>query len=294
MTPAAKDTLTETAGRLARRLEGSGLPDPGCEARELLREFLGLTLTQYYLKGEEGLAVNLAEELDNLVERRRKREPLAYLLGRKNFQGRDYLSDARALIPRPETELLVESGLGWLAAKNLKAPRILEIGTGTGCITVSLALEQPKGIFLATDVSIDALELARKNARRFHVTSRTEFLKSNVYEDISTDFKDHFDMILSNPPYVSTAVLSTLEPELSYEPRLALDGGGDGLQVIRRIVNGAPAFLKNGGGLFLEIGFDQGESARELLTKKGFQSVEIKKDFSGHDRVAKGEWVGSI
>lgn len=223
-------------------------------------------------------------KFDEMVKRRAERFPLAYLLGSQFFSGLNFKVNPSVLIPREETELLVHKSSERIAG--LASPKVLEIGTGSGCISVCLALKNPSLRVLAVDLSEQALGIAAENAKSHAIESRIRFLRSDLYRNIPEGEK--FDLIVSNPPYIRTEELRSLEPEIGYEPRMALDGGSDGLEIIRKIVLDAPQYLSSGGALALEIGYDQRESGTALMAAAGFQRIEAFKDFSGIDRVLMG------
>ena len=211
-------------------------------------------------------------------------EPVQYVLGEWDFRSLTLKCDRRALIPRPETEELVTRVLKFL--KGRENPFTVDVGTGTGAIILSLASEfKGDGVFLGTDISSDALALARENAARCGLAGRVKFAVADGLDDF--DEPESFDVIVSNPPYIESAVCDTLEPRVrDWEPRLALDGGETGLDFYDRYLGDALNLLKSGGGIFFEIGAGQGERLRELMFEYGFDDIRIEKDYAGHDRYA--------
>ena len=211
-------------------------------------------------------------------------EPVQYVLGEWDFRSLTLKCDRRALIPRPETEELVTRELRFL--KGRENPFTVDVGTGTGAIILSLASEfKGDGVFLGTDISSDALALARENAARCGLAGRVKFAVADGLDDF--DEPESFDVIVSNPPYIESAVCDTLEPRVrDWEPRLALDGGETGLDFYDRYLGDALNLLKSGGGIFFEIGAGQGERLRELMFEYGFDDIRIEKDYAGHDRYA--------
>ena len=211
-------------------------------------------------------------------------EPVQYVLGEWDFRSLTLKCDRRALIPRPETEELVTRVLKFL--KGRENPFTVDVGTGTGAIILSLASEfKGDGVFLGTDISADALALARENAARCGLAGRVKFAVADGLDDF--DEPESFDVIVSNPPYIESAVCDTLEPRVrDWEPRLALDGGETGLDFYDRYLGDALNLLKSGGGIFFEIGAGQGERLRELMFEYGFDDIRIEKDYAGHDRYA--------
>ena len=218
----------------------------------------------------------------NLIERRAKGEPVAYLTGEREFYGRLFRITPAVLIPRSETELLVDLALERIPADGLV--RILELGTGSGCVAISLASERPQAKILALDRSLDALALARKNAVTASV-GNVAFLRSDWFSALRSE---HFDVIVANPPYVASADHHLNEGDLRFEPRTALDGGADGLEAIRQIVSGGRTHLKPNGWLLFEHGHDQGERARLLLHGAGYTEIFTAHDLAGTDRVSAG------
>jgi release factor glutamine methyltransferase len=218
----------------------------------------------------------------SLVDRRGKGEPVAYLTGEREFYGRLFRISPAVLIPRSETELLVDLALERIPQD---APsRVLELGTGSGCIAISLASERPQTKILALDRSLDALALARRNAVTANI-GNVSFLRSDWFSALRSE---HFDAIVANPPYVASGDRHLGEGDLRFEPRTALDGGADGLDAIRQIVSGGKTHLKPGGWLLFEHGHDQGERARLMLHAAGYTEIFTAHDLAGIDRVSAG------
>lgn len=212
-----------------------------------------------------------------------KGEPVQYVLGEWDFRSLTLKVDRRALIPRPETEELVTRVL---ASPLAKAPRpfVVDIGTGTGCIVLSLAKEMPDGIFLGVDISPDAIALATENAARTGLASKVRFAVADGCDEFEPQ---SVDVLVSNPPYISTAECDALDPRIrTWEPRLALDGGAEGLDFYDRLLGDAINVLKPGGGVFFEIGDGQGGQLGKLMFDYGFEDIRIEKDYAGHDRYA--------
>jgi release factor glutamine methyltransferase len=222
-----------------------------------------------------------------LVARREAGDPVAYLLGRREFFGRDFAASPAALIPRPETELLVEVALRKLGDGD--TARILDLGTGTGCIAITLALECPSAQVTALDASRDALALATENARRLNANVR--FLHSDWYAAVAGET---FDVVVSNPPYIAAADAHLSQGDLRFEPPAALASGADGLDAIRHIIAAAPAHLPAQGQLWLEHGYDQADAVRALLATAGFTTIEQHRDLAGTVRVSGGIYCGAI
>lgn len=270
-----------------RRLKGllvaSGHDEASAEAESLLAHTLHCRRLEVYLHGERKLS---PEQLDTLAGQARHLiagEPLQYVLGEVEFYGRVFQCDPRALIPRPETEMLVEAVLRFSRIWKLPQPRVADLGTGTGCIAITLALARPQADICAVDISADALALARANAERHGVADHMEFRQADLLAGFA---EQSLDLIVSNPPYVSTAEWSELPaPIRDHEPRQALDGGSDGFDVIRKLVSQAATKLTSIGALALEIGEDQGQRVSDLLRAVGFVNVFVHKDFAGWDRI---------
>ena len=217
-----------------------------------------------------------------LVKRRCDGEPMAYLTGWRAFMDFDLQVTPDVLIPRPETELLVEIGLTSIAA--ISRPRVLDLGTGSGAVAIAIARLCPHAIVTATDLSQSALRVAQANAQRLGV--EIEFLIGDWYESLMIERE--FDLILSNPPYIDCQDRHLLQGDLRFEPKQALTDGANGLQAIRRIVNGAPSRLKPGASLWIEHGFDQGAAVREFLLSGGLKDVRTNLDLAGLERVSGG------
>ncbi len=226
------------------------------------------------------------EEMNKImkaVELRLKHIPLAYIFGKTNFYGYDFMVNENVLIPRLDTEILIEKLKEDILSQNKKVS-VLDIGTGSGAIAIVLKKETDASVS-AVDVSCEALEVAKKNAET--LGAEIEFALSNLFENV----KGKFDFVVSNPPYIESDVCLTLEPEVvDNEPILALDGGKDGLDFYREIINQAPNFLNDGGKLYFEIGYNQAEAVSNLM-KENFKNIKVYKDYGGNDRVVAGEIV---
>jgi release factor glutamine methyltransferase len=222
--------------------------------------------------------------LETKITRLERHEPLQYVLGHAPFLECSLLTDPRALIPRPETEELAMRVLRCGALWSRGEVNIADVGTGTGCLAITFAIKHPAAKVMAIDVSADALKLARDNARRNQVAERIEFRLGDLLEGVALE---SLDAVVSNPPYIATDVLATLDVSVrDFEPLAALYGGEDGLEVIRRLIPAAFAALKADGHLFLEIGDEQGEAVRGLLEQAGFREIDIARDMYGNIRFA--------
>lgn len=280
-------TVAEWLKKGEAQLRDRGVPEAKASAEFLMAEMLGVGRGAALLRGSQNLTEKQGHHYATWIKERSKRLPLAYILGHQPFLGIPIAVTRDSLIPRPETEELVLECERLVKALKVPAPKILEIGTGTGCVAIALAQLLPQATVFATDVSGQALELARKNALAHHVSNRIRFVSEDLFSD-KPGLRGWADLLVSNPPYIPTKDLDDLEPEVKFEPRLALDGGKDGLDAIRAIVAGAPKMLKPGGYLALEIEARQGPAVSKLLHAAGFSGALIKKDASGRDRFAVG------
>jgi len=276
---ALRAALAAARARLAGLVDGS----PGLEAELLLGEATGLgrarVLARLLTHPDALLDAAAGRRFERLVERRRLGEPIAYILGTQGFWTLDLRVTPDTLIPRPETELLVETALAELPAQ---APlMVADLGTGSGAIAAALASERPAWTLIAEDSSVAAIEVARSNARRLGLTNLHTLVGSWLAPFAATSL----DAVLSNPPYVPSGDPHLTRGDLRFEPRSALSAGADGLDAIRRIVAAAPQRLRPGGLLALEHGYDQGPAVRGVLTQAGLVAVRTKRDLAGHERV---------
>ncbi len=225
--------------------------------------------------------------LKELIQRRVNHEPMAYILGEKEFYSRAFHVNRDVLIPRPETELLVDRAL-WVT-KDFQCPSVVDVGTGSGCVAVTIALENPTSTVIATDISEPAINVAKENACLHGVENRMLF----VLGDVMAQFTDNtFDIVVSNPPYVSEEEYKGLEPDLrDYEPKSALVAGETGLECIEQVISVAGSKLRSGGFCLLEIGESQADSTRSLMSRAGYSDIYVLKDYSGNDRVVIGRWT---
>jgi release factor glutamine methyltransferase len=316
----------ETAGEIAERsptvaallaeggaaLTAAGVSSARLDAEVLLATACAVDRTALYVRANQAVAPAAQHAFRALLARRLRREPLQYIVGRQEFWSLDFVVTPAVLIPRPETELLVELALelfppskkgeqgGFSSPPTSRARSksplpplfeggesengpltICDLGTGSGCIAVALARELPYAEIWAVDQSAAALAVARANACR-HRAERIRFVAGDLFAPLTGV---HFDLIVCNPPYIATRVLEQLQPELAWEPPGALDGGSDGLEIIRRVVAAAPAHLVSGGWLVVEIGADQRPAVLELAQATGFQEVSVRDDYAGCARV---------
>jgi len=273
-------------------LESSGVESPRLDAECLLAFLLGRDRLHLYAAAEERMPPPVFEVYRALLGRRQAREPLAYLTRTKEFWSLSFAVTPAVLIPRPETETLVETAVARLG--ELQAPVIADIGTGSGAIAVAVAKALPDSRLYATEISSRALDVARENAARHGVLERITFVHGDLVEPLlCLGLAHHCDLMVSNPPYVATRELAGLPAEVRYEPLEALDGGSDGLDVHRRLINGASTLLRPGGWLALEMAPGQGPSLSRLLQEQGaFGDIEVTPDLSGRERVIVARCTG--
>lgn len=273
--------LREAAGAL----RAAGLSEARREAGSLLSHSIGRDQAFLITHSDEELTAEQLEDFRARVERRAAGEPFQYIAGRQEFYGLEFEVNTDVLIPRPETELLVETALELL--KGSDAPLLCDVGTGSGCIAVTLLHERGDARGLALDVSTAALAVAARNAARHGVGERLRLLVSDCFDGLRSDEHKEirFDLVASNPPYVAESDIEGLQKEVrEHEPRVALTPGGDGLAVIRRLVAEAPHFLKPGGHLLLEIGFNQHEQVGALIDPSVWTLLDIRQDLQGIPR----------
>jgi len=277
----------------------AGVPDEArLKCEWLASRVLCCSRLELASRREQQLTPLQVRQIEEGVARLAAGEPLQYILGEAEFMGRVFVCDRRALIPRPETEQLtawmLEDALLW----QNKAPIIADVGAGSGCIAIALALERPESRYIATDTSAAALALARENAARHGVSARIRFVACDLLSPVApeTTFQHSaecwnvasVDAVVSNPPYVRTADWARLERSVrDFEPRAALDGGPNGLVIIRRLMAQAFQALKPGGALYLEIGEDQGAAVRDLAHTTGFRDIQVRPDLAGKDRMVR-------
>ncbi len=261
-----------------------GVDAPRLTAELLLAHALSCERIRLYLDFDKPLGEPELARYRDLVRRRAEGEPTAYLVGKKEFYGRSFLVDPRVLVPRPETELALEAALAALPAGG----RALDLCTGSGCLAVSLALEREGARVVATDSSAEALEVARENARLLGAV--VEFASGDLWAAVHGG--ERFDVVVSNPPYIPAKELADLPREVRQEPCIALDGGADGLAVLRRIVEGAPAWLEPGGTLVVEMHETHAEVLPGLCLAAGFATAGARRDLAGLPRLTVAAMAG--
>lgn len=286
-------TILATLQWTADYFKKHSIESPRAAAEILLAHSLGFRRLDLYLRYDQPLNDEELKHFKALIKRRLGHEPIAYIVGEKEFWSLDFKVNRSVLIPRPETEGLVEAALDHLAGwgkksgSDVPACRILELGTGSGAVITSLAHERPGHTYCATELSLPTLELARENARRHLPENAVHFLAGQWFAALNPA-KSRFDLILSNPPYIPTHDIAGLAPEICrHEPEMALDGGPDGLRDLVHLIENAFGFLNPGGVLLLEIGWDQYHAVAAHGRRTGaYEHIEVRKDLAGLDRVA--------
>jgi release factor glutamine methyltransferase len=278
-------SVLEVIQRSTEYLAQRGVESPRLQVELILAHVLRMPRLKLYLEFNRPLSEAEASDTRSLVKRRGQREPLQYLLGSTSFCGLEIEVNPHVLIPRPETEFLAERA--WTLLKERAdetPPLVLDLCTGSGCLAIAIASHCPSAMIHAIDISDKALDVARRNAQRHGFADRIMFFQGDVFHAPPRDAK--FDLIVSNPPYIPTADVSTLQPEVrDHEPMGALDGGPDGLSIIRRIANEAPGHMLPGGWLALEFSDGQGDALRKLFALPPWTEVSIEKDFSRRERI---------
>jgi release factor glutamine methyltransferase len=277
-------SIAETILQGAHRLRKAGVPEARREAGSLLEYVLGRDRSFILTHAEDEVGEEQAEKFQEYLERRAQGEPLQYITANQEFFGLDFEVTKDVLIPRPETELLVETALKLLTPS--ADAFICDVGTGSGCIVITLMQQLQQARAVAIEISPEALEVARRNARRHSVAERIDFVFSDSFAALnSLEPRPSFDLIVSNPPYVEEGAMANLQSEVrDFEPHSALAAGADGLDIIRRLLLEAPGFLKTGGYFLFEIGFNQAAAVRELLDPKIWKLIDIHKDLQGIPR----------
>jgi len=285
---AADRTVPALLARGTAALEAAGIETARPEAEWLLAGLLGVDRFTLYLDPARRLSTPTITRFLGQIERRTAREPLQYLLGWEDFHGLRLAVSSDVLVPRPETEGLVEWALEVLA--DLPEPVVADLGTGSGAIACAIAHARPAAEVLAVELSGGALAVASRNVRELGLGGRVRLLAGDLFAPLGS-IPASLDLVVANPPYLPSAVIASLPPEVSrHEPRAALDGGPDGMSVIRRIVAGAPAVLKPAGWLLMEIGEDQAGPLASLMAAEGFSRIRARRDLNGVERYIGGRW----
>ena len=273
--------ISEWLSHAEAQLAASGCPDPQVDARWMAEDTLGMTRTELKFESDRAIPADALEKLTAMLGRRCAGEPVQYILGSADFMGLKFEVGPAVLIPRQDTETLVEAAMIDLQGRADSNPAVLDLCAGSGCIGLSLASLAPHAQVTLTDVSREALEIARHNAHALSV--KAELRHGDLFQAVG---RERFDLIASNPPYIPRGELGELQREVQYEPRLALDGGADGLEFYRRIAEGAPKHLKDGGSIYLEVGLGQAADVLALL-KAALPCLEAGtiRDLNGVERV---------
>ena len=275
--------LAQLVAQCKSRLAQAGIADAAFDARYLVLNLLGLETTDLLLRGDQTVAPSDLVRVEDAVRRRLSREPVHRILGKRAFRNLILKLSPGTLEPRPDTEVLVEALVPFAQpiAEAKASPRLLDLGTGTGAIALSLLQELPSYFGIGVDISLDALETARQNAELNHLSARFSTVESNWFERVD----GRFDIIVSNPPYIRTQVIDELEPEVRmFDPIAALDGGNDGLDAYRIIASEAKGHLEPGGVIAVEIGFDQKQSVTNIFQACGYTAQCAVHDYGGNDR----------
>ena len=280
----------ETFARLLRaaecELEADIIDTPRIDAEVLLAHVLGVSRAALYTKLQDTVSVRQVDTFRQLLTRRKQHEPVAYITGEQEFWSLEFQVDSRVLIPRPDTEVVVETALRLLRSSPLDTPHILDIGTGSGCIAIALATQLPQAKLWAIDQAADALSLANQNAASHQISDRVVFSCADLFP-LQSGIPTSFDLIVSNPPYIPSGLLKMLQPDVrEWEPRSALDGGADGLDFYRRLLYESPDRIRPGGWLVVEIGEDQKDAVRQLGdSQRNLLFHTCVQDYAGRDRV---------
>lgn len=280
-------TVLEVIQKSADFLTKKGVESPRLQAELLLAHVLKLPRMRLYLNFERALSDAEQNSLRDLVKRRGQREPLQHLTGSTSFCGLEIIVNRHVLVPRPETELLAEAGWEFLKQVQTSDDRgqtAFDFGTGSGCVAIALAAKCPTARVVALDASAEALIVAKQNAERNQVADRIEFQHGDGFNDRAAEAR--FDLIISNPPYIPSAEIESLQPEVrDFDPRTALDGGPDGLDFYRRLATGATAFLKPAGRVMLEFGDDQAEDVSQIFVAQNWTVESIREDYTKRPRI---------
>lgn len=279
-------TIGEILFETTQKLEAAGIDTARLDAEVLLAHCLESTRTNLMKNPEQAVPEPIRKAFASLIGRRLAYEPVAYLTGQKAFWTFSLAVNPEVLIPRPDTEVLIEEALAVCRKEPLPAPRIVDIGTGSGAIALALAAEMPDAEVTATDISSGALDVARQNARKYGLEDRIRFLQGDLLNPLS----GLFDLIVSNPPYIAAAEYETLAPGvLNFEPETALRAGQTGLEFYEKLVYQAQSRLKNGGWLLVEIGAAQADAVTSMMEGSGnYETIAVRADYAGQPRVVKG------
>lgn len=282
-----KELLKRSDDFLAAR----GIENSRFEAEVLLADLLEMERINLYVKFDYPLKSSEINEYRSRIKKRAQRLPTAYILGKKEFMSLELKVKEGVLIPRPETENLVEKIIDYCQKEELERPRIIDVGTGSGAIAVSLAYYLESARVVGVDISPAALQTASENVEEHGLSERMSILKSDLLTEFIKREINDLDLIVSNPPYISAAEMEELPPEVKKEPELALKAGSEGLDYYQKLIPQAEKVLKEGGKIFLEIGFQQAEAVRKIFTESWSEPV-VEKDYADHDRIVSAVYQG--
>ena len=284
--PSSPVTIGEAKSLLTRRLVDSAIESASLDSRILIAHATGLSPAQLIASSDETLSPEHWQKITQYLERRLSGEPVDIILGYKDFWKDRFIISKDVLSPRPETEGIISRALALMPPQKIRAPKILELGVGSGALTLSLLREYPNARALGVDISQKALGIARQNAKALSL--ECEFIQSDWLSSVSGEF----DLIVSNPPYITGDEMKALPKAVSmHDPHLALYGGEDGLEAYRRITQESRPHLRVNGYLIFEIGASQGSAVQSIMEGCGFKDVEIHPDLAGHDRIVSGRWM---
>ena len=277
-------SIPQIISQNSKILIDAGIEQGQAEIEIVLCNLLEVDRLNLFLEGENRIDNEIIKKLDKIVSRRATREPLQYILEESWFYGRKFFVSPAVMIPTPETEILCECGIRFINQSNVESPKILDIGVGSGVISITVASELKVCKLTALDISNSALEVAKQNAEIHKVTDKIEFRESDFFSSLKTD--ERFDLILSNPPYISDGEYEELPPEVLADPKVALTSGNEGMDAIEEIVSQAPNFLNTSGKIMFEIGYNQAELVKEITAQDNrYNSITILKDLNETDRV---------
>jgi release factor glutamine methyltransferase len=288
MSEVAARRALQAIDQAARRLADAGVESSRLDAELLLAAAAGVS-REAAVTGSIELSPALLNKFESMIARREQREPIAYILGHKEFYSLDFEVTPAVLIPRPETEFVVSAALECIAGK--ANARVLDIGTGSGAIAIAIAVNAPNVRVVGADISAEALEVASRNVRRHRVEDRVTLRRADCFDMLDGGAGlGLFDAIVSNPPYLDDAEITALEPDVRrYEPRVALTAGAGGLDILRRIASGAGAHLEAGGELIMEMGTGHAGDVVRIIERAGLRVVDVINDLAGHQRVARAK-----
>lgn len=282
--------IKEVLQKSEKFLKSRGIDQSRLDAEVLLSDLLEMERIKLYVNFDYPLTEEELSEYRNRIQKRGKRIPVAYITGHKEFMSLDFQVNESVLLPRPETELLVEEVLEWCEKKDLEAPNIVDVGTGSGAIMVSLGYNLKNAKILGIDIKKEILEVARENIQKYQLGEKLKVIKGDLLKPLIKMEKTNVDVVVSNPPYIKEKDMESLPAEVKKEPEEALNGGKQGLNLYRKLIPEAYKVLKDRGLLALEIGADQAEALQQLLTGENkWENIEIKKDQSERDRMVFAE-----